>query len=144
MSDLVANGQKRHQRPGPGQRHPHHRPLSITNLPSEAELDSQVRPDDPTGEHADRFPLYTPEQIEQETRTVRLDVSFEDVVKIRDQCEMIMEGLRIIMEKTREHKLGSIRQRIDARREAASLGRALTRFNGKTPYGDSRKKPRQY
>lgn len=118
--------------------------ISITDLPSEEDMQEAAKGDDAIGTRQDRFPLHTPEQIEQETRTVRLDITFEDVVKIRDQCEMIMEGCRIIMEKTREHKLGSTRQRIGARQEAASLGRALARFNGKTPYGDSRKKPRSY
>lgn len=141
MSDVPANGHRGPVQPVQGRRRGH-RPLSITNLPSDEELDSQMRADDPIGEHADRFPLYTPEQIQQETRTVRLDITFDDVIKIRDQIEMILEGCRIIMEKTREHRLGSTRQRVDARREAASLGRALTRFNGKTPYGDSRRNPR--
>jgi hypothetical protein len=118
--------------------------ISITDLPSEEDMQEAAKGDDAAGTRQDRFPLHTPEQIEQETRTVRLDITFEDVVKIRDQCEMIMEGCRIIMEKTREHKLGSTRQRIGARQEAASLGRALARFNGKTPYGDSRRKPRSY
>jgi hypothetical protein len=118
--------------------------ISITDLPSEEDMQEAAKGDDALGSRQDRFPLHTPEQIEQETRTVRLDITFEDVVKIRDQIEMIMEGCRIIMEKTREHKIGSTRQRIGARQEAASLGRALARFNGKTPYGDSRKKPRSY
>lgn len=118
--------------------------VSITGLPPEEDLQRAAEGDDALGSRQDKFPLHTPEQIEQETRTVRLDITFTDVVKIRDQIEMIMEGCRIIMEKTREHKLGSTRQRIGARQEAASLGRALARFNGKTPYGDSRRKPRSY
>lgn len=47
------------------------------------------------------------------------------------------------MESTRKHDIGSIRQRIEARREAASLGAALSLFNGKTPYGYSRPKGRK-
>jgi hypothetical protein len=85
--------------------------VSVTGLPSEDELQEREAGDDAAGSHQDRFPLHTPEQIEQETRTVRLDITFTDVVKIRDQVEMILEGCRIIMEKTREHKLGSVRQR---------------------------------
>lgn len=113
-------------------------PFDITKPPTEEELNGQ------TPDQRERFSLFTPEQVEQETRTVRLDVSFGDVIKIRDQMEMIMEACRIIIEKTRQHDIGPVRQRVDARREAASLGRALTRFNGRTPYGDTRKKPRQY
>ena len=114
--------------------------VSLEGLPTAEELAQQPH----KGDDADRFSLYTKEQAEQETRSVRLDITFTDPIKIRDQFEMILAAARIIMEKTRQHDLGSIRQRVDARREAASLGRALTRFNGKTPYGDSKKKPRQY
>jgi hypothetical protein len=114
--------------------------ISLGGLPSQEDLDSSPH----KGDEADRFSLYTKEQAEQETRSVRLDITFTDPIKIRDQFEMILAAARIIMEKTRQHDIGSIRQRVDARREAASLGRALTRFNGKTPYGDSKKKPRQY
>lgn len=113
-------------------------PYDVTKPPTDEELDGQ------TPEQREDFSLFSPQQLEQETRTVRLDISFGDVIKIRDQCEMIMSACRIIMEKTRQHDIGPERQRVDCRREAASLGRALTRFNGRTPYGDTRKKPRSY
>ena len=117
--------------------------INLGGLPSQEELDHAAQGDDAEGSRQDRFSLFSPEQITQETRTVRLDVSFGDVLKIRDQCEMIMAACRIIMEKTRQHDIGSVRQRIDSRREAASLGRALARFNGKVPYGDTPKKKRK-
>lgn len=113
-------------------------PYDVTKPPTDDELAGQ------TPEQRVDFSLFSPQQLEQETRTVRLNVSFGDVIKIRDQCEMILSACRIIMEKTRQHDLGSERQRIDCRREAASLGRALARLNGKTPYGDTRKKGRSY
>lgn len=97
-------------------------------------------PGDPIGAHADRFPGLYPQEIEQETRTVRLDISFGDPLKIRDQAEMISAAMAVIIGKTREHALGSIRQRIETRREADSLRRALARFNGKQPHGDTYKK----
>lgn len=115
-------------------------PIDLTKPPTEAELAGQPH----VGEQADEFSLFTPEQVEQETRTVRLDISFGDVIKVRDQISMVMAACRIIMEKTRQHDIGSIRQRIDCRREAASLGRALARFNGKTPYGDTRRKRKDW
>lgn len=139
MPDLAANAQKGPYKPVQGRRRAH-RPLSLEGLPTAEDLASSPH----KGDDADRFTLYTAEQVEQEARTVRLDIAFTDPIKIRDQFEMILAAARIIMEKTRQHDIGSIRQRIDARREAASLGRALARFNGKTPYGDSKKKPRQY
>jgi hypothetical protein len=139
MSDPTAMARTGSHRPIQGRRRAH-RPLSLEGLPTAEDLAASPH----KGEDADRFSLYTREQVEQEARTVRLDITFDDPIKIRDQFEMIMAAARIIMEKTRQHDIGSIRQRIDARREAASLGRALTRFNGKTPYGDSKKRPRQY
>lgn len=115
-------------------------PIDLTKPPTDEELAGQRH----SGEQADEFSLFTDEQVEQETRTVRLDISFGDVIKVRDQVSMVMAACRIIMEKTRQHDIGSIRQRIDCRREAASLGRALARFNGKTPYGDTRRKRKDW
>ncbi len=132
MPDGMATGPYR----APPGRKKGHRPVSIAGLPTPEELAQQPH----TGEEADRFSLYTPEQIEQETRSVRLDITFTDVIKIRDQAEMIMACMREIIARTRKHDIGSVRQRIEARQEAASAGRALSRFNGKTPYGESRKK----
>lgn len=113
-----------------------HRPVSLEGLPSPEELASVPH----TGEAADRFTLYTPDQIDQETRNVRLDISFGDALKIRDQAEMIIAALRVVIEITRKHDVGSIRQRIETRREADSLRRVLARFNGKQPHGDTYKK----
>lgn len=120
--------------------------VDITGMPSKEELDAQPH----KGDDADRFTLYTPEQIKAETKDVKLCITFgheaDDpgaVIKVRDQAEMIIAGMRAIIEKTRQHDLGSVRQRIEARREAASLGRALTRFNGRTPAGDWKPKGRK-
>jgi hypothetical protein len=117
--------------------------VSITGLPSQEELDQQ------TPEQAERYPLYTREQIEAETRDVKLCITFgrgtddpASVIKIRDQAELIMAGMRSIIETTRKHDSGSVNQRIEARAIAASLGRVLTRFNGRTPYGDWKPKKR--
>ena len=116
--------------------------VSITGLPSQEELDQQPH----TGDDADRYSLYTAEQIEAETRDVKICLTFGDgpgaVMKIRDQAEMIIAGMRAIIEKTRQHDIGSVRQRIEARAEAASCGRTLTRFNGRTPYGEWKPKKR--
>lgn len=134
MSD-VAMPHKGPYRPKPGQRR-QIGTVSVTNLPSGDELASQVQADDPTGERVDRYSLFTPDQIEDETKNVRLDISFGDVAKVRDQAEMIIACMHEIIKKTREHKIGSIRQRIEARAEADSLRRVMARFNGKCPHGD--------
>lgn len=107
-------------------------PIDLTKPPTKEELDSQPH----EGAEADLYSLYTPKQIEDETKTVRLDITFGDVVKVRDQAEMIIACMREIIAKTREHRLGSIKQRIEARREADSLRRVMARFNGKCPHGD--------
>lgn len=123
----------RRYQPGAG-RNRAHRPINISEtLPSAEDLASMPH----KGDDADRFTLYTPQQIEAETRTVRFDISFDDVIKIRDQFEMLVAAARIIMETTRKHDIGSIRQRIEARREAHGLAQALARFNGKCPRGDT-------
>lgn len=126
-------------RPQHGRRRSH-RPESLDGLPSEADL--AAARERHKGDAADRFTLYTPEQIGHETKDVKLTITFGDVIKVRDQAEMIIAGMRAIIEKTRQHDLGSIRQRIESRAEAASVGRALTRFNGRVPYGEWKpKKP---
>lgn len=122
-----------------------HRPVSLEGLPTPEELAASPH----KGDDADRYSLYTADQIEAETRAVKLCLEFGEgpadpaaVIKIRDQAEMVIAGMRAIIEKTRQHDLGSIRQRIECRNEAASVGRALTRFNGRTPYGEWKPKKR--
>jgi hypothetical protein len=53
---------------------------------------------------------------------------------------MIMACMRGVIELTRGHKIGAIRQRIETRREIASLVERLAIFNGRTPYGYRKKK----
>lgn len=92
------------------------------------------------GEDADRFPLYNAEQVEKETKDVKLRIVFDEPIRIRDQAEMVIAAMEEIIETTKKHDLGSINQRIHSRHVAGVLGRALTRFNGGTPYGEYRKK----
>lgn len=122
-------------RPANGRRRAH-RPVNITGLPTDEDLARSPH----RGDAADRFSLYTPEQIAQETRDARLQMTFEDVIKIRDQAEMVIACMQHVIIATRKHDIGSIRQRIEARREVASLVERLTLFNGKTPYGYAKKK----
>lgn len=113
-----------------------HRPVSLEGLPTPDELAQQQH----EGDAADRFSLYTPEQIEALTKDAKIQMTFGEPIKIRDQAEMIMACMRVVIELTRGHKIGSIRQRIETRREIASLVERLTIFNGKTPYGYRKKK----
>lgn len=137
MSDPTVAPRTGSHRPVQGRRRAH-RPTSLEGPPTPRELaDAAERH---KGDDADRFTLYRPDQIEAATRAVRLDMSFGDVIKIRDQAEMIIAGMRQVIEKTRHHDIGSVRQRIDCRAEAASLGQTLSLFNGKTPYGFTKKR----
>jgi hypothetical protein len=97
----------------------------MDGLPSAEELAGQ------TPEQAERFPLYTPQQVEQETRTVRFDMTFKDVIKVRDQAEMVIAAMQSIILTTRQHPRGRAAQRVAARREAAACARALNILNGK-------------
>lgn len=135
MSDVHQNGHKGPYRVTHGRQRAH-RPLSLTGLPSAEELASSPH----QGEEADRFSLYTPEQVTAETRNVRLDITFEEVIHIRDQAEMVIACMQQIIRLTRNRDIGSIRQRVDCRREAAGLGAALKFSNGRTPYGYKKKK----
>jgi hypothetical protein len=138
MSDPLPPPNTGPHRPTPGRSRARGGKVSLGGLPSAEDIDHVAERH--KGDAADRFTLYTQEQIEQETRNVRLDMSFSEPIKIRDQAEMIIAAMREVIAATRRHDIGSIRQRVEARREAASLGAALTVFNGKTPYGFSKKK----
>lgn len=113
--------------------------ISIDPTPT---AENRQLPDHPTGEHADQFSALYPRELDQETRNVRLDMSFDEPIKIRDQAQMILVAMQEIIELTKKHDLGSKAQRMQCRYTAAVLGRTLSRFNGKTPYGDTVKKKR--
>lgn len=113
-----------------------HRPVSMDSLPTPEDLASVPH----KGEAADRFSLYTPEQIAALTRDAKIQMTFAEPIKIRDQAEMIKACMDVVIELTRGHGIGTIRQRIETRREIGSLVERLTIFNGKTPYGYRKKK----
>lgn len=131
MSDMLANGQKRHQRPGPGKRQ--YLGYDTAKPPTEAEIAEQ------TEEQREVAPLWTPEQIREETRNVRVDISFEDVARIRAQIEMVQECAKVVIGIAKQHDLGSTQQRVRMRQEWDSLRRALARFNGRKPRFDTYK-----
>lgn len=124
-------------RPGHGRQRAH-RPINLGGLPTPEEVAAAAERHQ--GDDADRFSLYTPEQIEALTKTAKIAMTFDEPIKIRDQAEMIMACMRVVIELTRGHKIGGVRQRIETRREIASLVERLTIFNGRTPYGYRKKK----
>ena len=110
-----------------------HRPVSIEGLPTDEELAEHAKRH--KGENADRFTLYTPEQIDALTKDARITLTFRDVIKIRDQAEMVRACMEVVIKLTRRHDMGSVQQRIETRREIASLIERLGLFNDRTPYG---------
>jgi hypothetical protein len=100
--------------------------ISLDGLPHVDELNQNPH----TYEAADRFTLYRPDQIEKLTAPVRIDLTFDDPIAIRSQAVTAIEALQAIIRLTREHKIGSIRQRIECRKEAAALGRVLRLLHG--------------
>jgi hypothetical protein len=98
---------------------------------------------DPLGERADRFSPWHGETLAMETRNVRIDMSFGDVMAIRQQAEMIKGFMDDVIAVTSEPHLGDIKQRMQARQAADAGRRQLARFNGKKPRGDTsnRKRP---
>lgn len=103
-----------------------HREISLDGFPTVDDL-MQVHH---AFQDADRFSLYRPDQVEKLTTPVRIDLTFEDPIAIRSQAVLAIEALQQIIRLTREHKIGSIRQRIECRKEAASLGRAIRFLHG--------------
>jgi hypothetical protein len=112
--------------------------ISMDKPPSKEEVDYALERH--KGDDADRFSLYGPEQIEKATVEARIAMTFKDAMKIRDQAEMIKAAMEIVIKLTRDHDRGSINQRIECRREIASLVERLTLFNGGTPYGYKKRK----
>lgn len=110
-----------------------HRPISLDGMPTDEELAEHAKRH--KGENADRFTLYTPEQIAALTKTARIPLTFDEPIKIRDQAEMVQACMDIVIKLTKRHDMGTIQQRIETRREIASLIERLAVFNGKTPYG---------
>lgn len=103
---------------------------NTAHLPTDAENDLQ------TPEQQERFSLYTPDQLAHETRTVRLEISFDQgrLHQTREQAKMIIEAMQQVILATRRHMIsarGESLQRVAARKEAASCARALNILNGK-------------
>lgn len=94
------------------------------------DLDSKPHHDRPVD--VDPRTLYD-QEIERDTRTVRMDVSFADIIKVRDQAQVIREAMAEIIAIANRKDYDDITARRWARRQAAALARTLARMNGKTP-----------
>lgn len=112
-------------------------PLGPTRDPDKRQLPE----DHPDGDHADQFSALYPEEIEQETRNVRFDMTFTDSIKVREQAELIISIMEEIIGKTRQYRLGDLERRMQSHDVANRGRRVLARMNGKQPHGDTYKKP---
>lgn len=93
------------------------------------------------GEHARQAKDlgFDPETIDALTRPVRLEVTFDDPIKTRQQLDMLAGAIEEAKALTYQHDLGIMRQRLRLREVMKTAADTLTYLNGKTPAG--RKKP---
>ena len=77
--------------------------------------------------------------IDALTRPVRLEISFDDPIKTRQQIEALQAALVEALVVTQDHGRGINRQRMDLRSIIKGAAEVLVYMNGKTPTG--KKKP---
>lgn len=94
-------------------------------------------PSTPSGEAGDM--RLTPAYVEALTRPVRIEMAFDDPIKVREQIEVLMGALSDAKVLTQQHELGINRQRIRLRSVVKDAADALTIINGRTPAGRRRR-----
>ena len=73
------------------------------------------------------------------TRPVRLEISFDDPIRTREQIQALQAALVEALVVTQDHGRGINRQRMDLRSIIKGAAEVLVYMNGKTPTG--KKKP---
>lgn len=81
----------------------------------------------------------TPDYVEALTRPVRIEMVFDDPMKVREQLEVLMGYLTDAQVITQQHDLGINRQRMRLRSVIKDAADALTIINGRTPAGRRRR-----
>ena len=81
----------------------------------------------------------TPETVDNLTRPVRIELSFDDPIATRQQIETLQAALVEALVLTQQHDLGIIRQRLRLRETIKTAADMLVYMRGKVPAG--RKKP---
>lgn len=81
----------------------------------------------------------TPDYVEALTRPVRIEMVFDDPMKVREQVEVLMGYLSDAKVITQQHDIGINRQRLRLRGVIKEAADALTIINGRTPAGRRRK-----
>ena len=77
------------------------------------------------------------------SRPVRLEITFDDPLKTREQIEALMACLTEALVVTQDHGRGISRQRMDLRNIVKTGAEVLVMMNGKMPTGRKRLKPTQ-
>lgn len=81
----------------------------------------------------------TPETVDNLTRPVRIELSFDDPIATRQQIETLQAALVEALVLTQQHDLGIVRQRLRLRETIKTAADMLVYMRGKVPAG--RKKP---
>jgi hypothetical protein len=81
----------------------------------------------------------TPDYVEALSRPVRIEMVFDDPMKVREQIEVLMGYLSDAKVVTQQHEIGINRQRLRLRGVIKEAADALTIINGRTPAGRRRK-----
>jgi hypothetical protein len=76
------------------------------------------------------------------SRPVRLEITFDDPIKTRQQIEALQAALVEALVVTQDHKRGINRQRMDLRNIIKTAAEVLVLMNGKTPTNRKRLTPR--
>lgn len=74
------------------------------------------------------------------SRPVRIEITFEDPLKTREQIEVLMACLTEALVVTQDHQRGINRQRMDLRNIVKTGAETLVMLNGKMPTGRKRLK----
>jgi hypothetical protein len=86
--------------------------------------------------------LLTPDYVDALCRPVRLEITFEDPIKTRQQIEALQAALVEALVVTQDHGRGINRQRMDLRNILKTAAEVLVLMNGRTPTNHKRLKPR--
>lgn len=77
--------------------------------------------------------IMPPDYVDALARPVRLEITFDDPIKTRQQIEALQAALVEALVVTQDHKRGINRQRMDLRNIIKTAAEVLVLMNGKTP-----------
>lgn len=77
--------------------------------------------------------IMPPDYVDALARPVRLEITFDDPIKTRQQIEALQAALVEALVVTQDHRRGINRQRMDLRNIIKTAAEVLVLMNGKTP-----------